>query len=135
MQITAARLRAVCFVPLPLTTCHDRSLSPGLHCRQVRNKIHPTSIISGYRLAMRESCKYIQDHLALKTDKLGKARVLLDQRALFLLPQSRQSSCSDPPCTPAPPNPSSGLDPEGGADLHEQQDCRRREPVLQPDGG
>lgn len=41
---------------------------------QVRNKIHPTSIISGYRLAMRESCKYIQDHLAMKTDKLGKVR-------------------------------------------------------------
>lgn len=26
----------------------------------VRNKIHPTSIISGYRLAQKEACKYIQ---------------------------------------------------------------------------
>jgi chaperonin GroEL (HSP60 family) len=43
---------------------------------QVRDKIHPTSIISGFRLAMRESCKYITDHLAVKTDKLGKVRKL-----------------------------------------------------------
>ena len=27
----------------------------------VRNKIHPTSIIAGYRLAMREAVKYIED--------------------------------------------------------------------------
>merc|ERR1711959_638455 len=27
-------------------------------------KIHPTSIISGFRLAMREACKYVQDNLA-----------------------------------------------------------------------
>lgn len=38
----------------------------------VRNKIHPTSIISGYRLAMRESCKYIEEKLAVKVEKLGK---------------------------------------------------------------
>ncbi|KAK9678035.1 hypothetical protein RND81_11G183600 [Saponaria officinalis] len=38
----------------------------------VRNKIHPTSIISGYRLAMREACKYIEEKLAVKVEKLGK---------------------------------------------------------------
>ncbi|KAI5647411.1 hypothetical protein M9H77_33416 [Catharanthus roseus] len=38
----------------------------------VRNKIHPTSIISGYRLAMREACKYVEEKLAVKVDKLGK---------------------------------------------------------------
>lgn len=38
----------------------------------VRNKIHPTSIIGGYRLAMREACKYIDDKLAVKVEKLGK---------------------------------------------------------------
>ncbi|KAK3238938.1 T-complex protein 1 subunit alpha [Cymbomonas tetramitiformis] len=38
----------------------------------VRNKIHPTSIISGYRLAMRESCKYIESHLSTKADSLGR---------------------------------------------------------------
>ncbi|CAN0916095.1 T-complex protein 1 subunit alpha [Linum grandiflorum] len=38
----------------------------------VRNKIHPTSIISGFRLAMREACKYIDEKLAVKVEKLGK---------------------------------------------------------------
>ena len=38
----------------------------------VRNKIHPTSIISGYRLAMRESCKYIEHNLAIDVETLGK---------------------------------------------------------------
>lgn len=38
----------------------------------VRHKIHPTSIISGYRLAMREACKYVEEKLAVKVDKLGK---------------------------------------------------------------
>ncbi|KAK9750056.1 hypothetical protein RND81_02G170300 [Saponaria officinalis] len=38
----------------------------------VRNKIHPTSIISGYRLAMREACKYIEEKLSVKVEKLGK---------------------------------------------------------------
>ncbi|KAK7399715.1 hypothetical protein VNO78_10904 [Psophocarpus tetragonolobus] len=38
----------------------------------VRNKIHPTSIISGYRLAMREACKYVEEKLAIKVEKLGK---------------------------------------------------------------
>lgn len=38
----------------------------------VRNKIHPTSIISGYRLAMREACKYVDEKLAVKVQNLGK---------------------------------------------------------------
>lgn len=42
----------------------------------VRNKIHPTSIISGYRLAMRESCKYIEEKLAVKVEKLGKETLI-----------------------------------------------------------
>ncbi|CAK9257004.1 unnamed protein product [Sphagnum jensenii] len=42
----------------------------------VRNKIHPTSIISGYRLAMREACKYINDKLAIKVEKLGKESLI-----------------------------------------------------------
>ena len=29
----------------------------------VKNKIHPTTIITGYRLACREAVKYIQDQL------------------------------------------------------------------------
>ncbi|MED6106414.1 T-complex protein 1 subunit alpha [Stylosanthes scabra] len=42
----------------------------------VRNKIHPTSIISGYRLAMREACKYVEEKLAVKVDKLGKESLI-----------------------------------------------------------
>ncbi|CAH1416738.1 unnamed protein product [Lactuca virosa] len=38
----------------------------------VKNKIHPTSVISGYRLAMREACKYVEEKLSVKVDKLGK---------------------------------------------------------------
>lgn len=38
----------------------------------VRSKIHPTSIISGYRLAMREACKYIEENLAVPVDSLAK---------------------------------------------------------------
>jgi len=34
----------------------------------VKNKIHPTTIITGYRLACREAIKYIQDVLAVKID-------------------------------------------------------------------
>ena len=34
----------------------------------VKQKIHPTSIIAGYRLAMKESVKYIKEHLAYKVE-------------------------------------------------------------------
>lgn len=42
----------------------------------VRNKIHPTTIITGYRLACREACKYMQDQLATKVDQLGKESLI-----------------------------------------------------------
>ncbi|KAG1666239.1 hypothetical protein FOA52_011541 [Chlamydomonas sp. UWO 241] len=38
----------------------------------VKNQIHPTNIISGYRLAMREACKFIEEHMSIKVEKLGK---------------------------------------------------------------
>ncbi|XP_053980602.1 T-complex protein 1 subunit alpha [Hylaeus anthracinus] len=38
----------------------------------VKQKIHPTSIISGYRLACKEACKYIQQHLTFNVDELGR---------------------------------------------------------------
>jgi len=38
----------------------------------VKNKIHPTTIISGYRLASKEACKYIADNLSTKVDDLGR---------------------------------------------------------------
>ena len=42
----------------------------------VKAKIHPTSIIGGYRLACKEACKYIQDNLALTVDEIGKECVI-----------------------------------------------------------
>ena len=36
-----------------------------------QHKIHPTNIIAGYKLACRESIKYIKENLALKTSALG----------------------------------------------------------------
>jgi len=38
----------------------------------VKQKIHPTSIIAGYRLACKEAVKYIQEHLTYKVDDLGE---------------------------------------------------------------
>jgi len=38
----------------------------------VKNGIHPTTIISGYRTAQREACKYINEHMATKVDGLGR---------------------------------------------------------------
>ena len=42
----------------------------------VAAKIHPTTIIAGYRLACKESCKYIQDNLLINTDELGKDSII-----------------------------------------------------------
>lgn len=38
----------------------------------VLNKIHPTTIISGYRLASKEACRFIADQMTQKVDKLGR---------------------------------------------------------------
>jgi len=38
----------------------------------VKQKIHPTSIIAGYRQACKEAVRYIQDHLTYKVDDLGE---------------------------------------------------------------
>ena len=38
----------------------------------VRNKIHPTTVISGYRLASKEACKYIAEQMSVKVDTLGQ---------------------------------------------------------------
>lgn len=38
----------------------------------IKNKIHPTTVISGYRLACKEACKFVQDQLAIKVESLGR---------------------------------------------------------------
>jgi len=42
----------------------------------LRHKLHPTSIISGYRLACREACKYIQENLSIATTELDREALL-----------------------------------------------------------
>ncbi|GLU00411.1 hypothetical protein SLE2022_177840 [Rubroshorea leprosula] len=38
----------------------------------VRNKIHPTSIIGGYRIALREARRYVNEKLAVRVESLEK---------------------------------------------------------------
>jgi T-complex protein 1 subunit alpha len=38
----------------------------------MKQKIHATTIISGYRLASKEACRYIKEQLAINVDSLGK---------------------------------------------------------------
>ncbi|OJI99143.1 hypothetical protein ASPVEDRAFT_38614 [Aspergillus versicolor CBS 583.65] len=38
----------------------------------MKNRIHPTTIINGYRLALREAVKYMNENIATKVDNLGK---------------------------------------------------------------
>ena len=42
----------------------------------VRAKIHPTSIIAGFRLAMREACKYIEEQLSIPVESLGQEALM-----------------------------------------------------------
>jgi T-complex protein 1 subunit alpha len=39
-------------------------------------RVHPTNIISGYKIAAREACKYIEDHLAVSVESLGDEALL-----------------------------------------------------------
>lgn len=42
----------------------------------VKAKVHPTSIISGFRMAMKEACRVIRKELAVETSALGEAPLL-----------------------------------------------------------
>lgn len=42
----------------------------------VQKKIHPTTVIAGYRLACKEACKYINSQLAMSVDSLGRECVI-----------------------------------------------------------
>lgn len=42
----------------------------------VKNKIHPTTVITGYRLACKEAIKHLNDQLSVKTDSLGKSSLV-----------------------------------------------------------
>lgn len=38
----------------------------------MKNRIHPTTIITGYRLALREAVKYLNENISTKVESLGK---------------------------------------------------------------
>ncbi|KAG0660838.1 T-complex protein 1 subunit alpha [Rhodotorula mucilaginosa] len=38
----------------------------------IKNKIHPTTVITGYRLACKEAVRYLTEQLSVKVDSLGK---------------------------------------------------------------
>ena len=38
----------------------------------VKNRIHPTTIITGYRLALREAVKYMNENISTKVESLGR---------------------------------------------------------------
>jgi T-complex protein 1 subunit alpha len=42
----------------------------------VKNNIHPTSVMAGYRLALRESIRFIQSNLSVKVDSLGREALI-----------------------------------------------------------
>ncbi|KAK0636485.1 chaperonin Cpn60/TCP-1 family [Bombardia bombarda] len=42
----------------------------------MKNRIHPTTIITGYRLALREAIKYMSEHISIKVDNLGRESLL-----------------------------------------------------------
>ena len=38
----------------------------------VKNKLHPTTVINGYRLACKEAVKYLQENLSCTVEELGR---------------------------------------------------------------
>lgn len=54
----------------------------------IRNSLHPTTVIAGYRLACKEACRYISEQMAVPIESVGKdsllscARTSLSSKAL-----------------------------------------------------
>lgn len=42
----------------------------------MKNRIHPTTIITGYRLALREAVKYMSENISVKVETLGRESLL-----------------------------------------------------------
>jgi len=42
----------------------------------MKNKIHPTTIITGYRLALREAVKYMNENISTKVETLGRESLI-----------------------------------------------------------
>ena len=42
----------------------------------MKNRIHPTTIITGYRLALREAVKYMNENISIKVENLGRESLI-----------------------------------------------------------
>lgn len=42
----------------------------------MKNRIHPTTIITGYRLALREAIRYMSEHISIKSESLGRESLI-----------------------------------------------------------
>ncbi|KAI6785245.1 T-complex protein 1 subunit alpha-like protein [Emericellopsis cladophorae] len=42
----------------------------------MKNRIHPTTIITGYRLALREAIKYLSENVSIKVENLGRESLI-----------------------------------------------------------
>lgn len=42
----------------------------------VKHKLHPTTVINGYRLACKEAVRYMQENLALSSDDIGRESII-----------------------------------------------------------
>jgi len=42
----------------------------------VKNNIHPTVVMAGYRLAVKEAVKYIKSNLVVSADALGRENLI-----------------------------------------------------------
>ncbi|EFX05680.1 t-complex protein alpha [Grosmannia clavigera kw1407] len=42
----------------------------------MKNRIHPTTIMTGYRLALREAIKYMNDNISIKVEQLGRESLI-----------------------------------------------------------
>jgi len=42
----------------------------------IKDKLHPTNIITGYKIAAREACKYVEKNLATKVDIVGRESLI-----------------------------------------------------------
>ena len=38
----------------------------------IKNKVHPTNIIAGYKLAAKEACLFLEKNMSVPVSKLGK---------------------------------------------------------------